>query len=42
VVEILPHWRPAQIGLHLLTPPSPLRPARVEALIAFLGDHLRD
>ena len=42
VVEILPDWRPAPIGLHLLTPPSPLRPARVEALIAFLSDHLRD
>lgn len=42
VVEILPKWRPAPIGLHLLTPPSPLRPARVEALIAFLGERLRD
>ena len=35
-------WAPAPIGLHLLTPPSPLRPARVEALIAFLGARLRD
>jgi DNA-binding transcriptional LysR family regulator len=42
VIELLPDWRYAPIGLHLLTPPSPLRPARVEALIAFLGDHLRD
>jgi DNA-binding transcriptional LysR family regulator len=42
VVELLPDWRPGPIGLHLLTPPSPLRPARVEALIAFLGEHLRD
>ncbi len=42
VVELLPDWRPAPIGLHLLTPPSPLRPARVEALIAFLGERLRD
>ena len=42
VVEILPEWRPAPIGLHLLTPPSPLRPARVEALIAFLEQRLRD
>lgn len=42
VVEILPEWRPAPIGLHLLTPPSPLRPARVEALIAFLAERLRD
>ncbi|QKR98653.1 LysR family transcriptional regulator [Sphingomonas sp. CL5.1] len=42
VVEILPEWRPAPVGLHLLTPPSPLRPARVEALIAFLAERLRD
>ncbi len=42
VVEILRDWRPAPVGLHLLTPPSPLRPARVEALIAFLSDRLRD
>lgn len=42
VVELLPDWRPEPIGLHLLTPPSPLRPARVEALIAYLSDHLRD
>ncbi len=42
LVEILPEWRPAPVGLHLLTPPSPLRPARVEALIAFLSERLRD
>ena len=42
VVELLPAWRPAPIGLHLLTPPSTLRPARVAALIAFLEQHLRD
>lgn len=42
VVELLPDWRPEPVGLHLLTPPSPLRPARVEALIAYLSDHLRD
>ena len=42
VVELMPDWRPEPIGLHLLTPPSPLRPARVEALIAYLSDHLRD
>ena len=42
VVEILPDWAGAPIGLHLLTPPSPLRPARVEALIAFLAANLRD
>lgn len=42
LVEILPDWRGEPIGLHLLTPPSALRPARVEALIAFLAEHLRD
>jgi DNA-binding transcriptional LysR family regulator len=42
VVEILPDWAPSPIGLHILTPPSPLRPARVEALIAFLSATLRD
>ncbi len=42
LTEILPEWRPAPVGLHLLTPPSPLRPARVEALIAFLTERLRD
>jgi DNA-binding transcriptional LysR family regulator len=41
-VTLLDDWAPAPIGLHLLTPPSPLRPARVEALIAFLGARLRD
>lgn len=42
VVEILRDWNPGAIGLHLMTPPSPLRPARVEALIAFLAEHLKD
>ena len=42
LVTILEDWAPQPIGLHLLTPPSPLRPARVEALIAFLGARLRD
>lgn len=42
VVEILTDWAPGPIGLHLLTPPSPLRPARVEALITFLAANLRD
>lgn len=42
VVDLFPSWAPAAIGLHLLTPPSPLRPARVEALIAFLAANLRD
>ncbi|RZM06064.1 MAG: LysR family transcriptional regulator, partial [Sphingomonas sp.] len=42
LVIILEDWAPAKIGLHLLTPPSPLRPARVEALIDFLAARLRD
>jgi DNA-binding transcriptional LysR family regulator len=42
VVPLLPDWAPSTVSLHLLTPPSPLRPARVEALIAFLSDRLRD
>jgi len=42
LVAILPEWTPPATALHLLTPPSPLRPARVEALIAFLADRLRD
>ena len=42
LVELLPKWRAAAIGLHLLTSPSPLRPARVETLIAFLERRLRD
>ena len=42
VVEILSDWNPAAIGLHLLTPPGRLRPARVEALIAFLAATLKD
>ncbi len=42
LVEVLSDWAPPPIGLHLLTPPSPLRPARVEALIDFLSQRLRD
>lgn len=42
VVPILADWAPAPVGLHLLTPPSALRPARVEALIAFLTERLKD
>ena len=40
LVAILPDWHPPALALHLLTPPATLRPARVEALIAFLGAEL--
>ncbi|MGI4949492.1 MAG: LysR family transcriptional regulator [Janthinobacterium lividum] len=41
LVPILTDWATIRPALHLVTPPSPLRPARVEALIAFLAEHLR-
>jgi DNA-binding transcriptional LysR family regulator len=37
--EVLPAWAD-EIGLHLITPPSTIRPARVRALIAFLSERL--
>ena len=37
LVELLPEWSSAAAGLHVLTPPSPVRPARVTALIDFLA-----
>lgn len=42
LVEILPGWSSNAIALHLMTPPSPLRPARVEAVIAFLAERFRE
>jgi DNA-binding transcriptional LysR family regulator len=38
---MLEDWSSGAIGLHLLTPPGTLRPARVEALISFLESRLR-
>jgi DNA-binding transcriptional LysR family regulator len=38
---ILTDWAPPPIALHLLTPPSPLRPARVNVLINFLAERFR-
>ncbi|QTD54995.1 LysR family transcriptional regulator [Parasphingorhabdus cellanae] len=38
---ILPDWRFGEIALNLVMPPSPHRPARVNALINFLKQHLR-
>lgn len=41
LVPLLADWRTAPIAVHLLTPPGALRPARVEALIAFLSEEIR-
>ena len=37
--EVLVDWRPPPLGLHLVTPPSRLRPARVEALLDFITNN---
>lgn len=42
VEELLTDWSSPPIALHLVTPPNPLRPARVEALIAFLVERFAE
>ena len=41
LVELLPHWVSVAGAVHLVTPPGPMRPARVTALIEFLEAELR-
>jgi DNA-binding transcriptional LysR family regulator len=40
LAPILEEWRPHGGALHLVMPPSRLRPARVEALLGFLAQRL--
>jgi DNA-binding transcriptional LysR family regulator len=42
LVEVLADWQSHSIALHLMTPPGTLRPARVEAAIAFLAERFRE
>ncbi|WP_022682741.1 LysR family transcriptional regulator [Sphingobium bisphenolivorans] len=37
--EFLADWRPTPLGIHLVTPPSRLRPTRVDALLDFIAQH---
>lgn len=41
LAELLPEWSAGETAIHLLTPPSALRPARVEALLSFLEARIR-
>jgi DNA-binding transcriptional LysR family regulator len=38
--SVMPDWKPPEIALHLVMPPGGPRPARVEALAAFLAKRL--
>ncbi|NCN84985.1 MAG: LysR family transcriptional regulator [Sphingomonadales bacterium] len=40
LINVLPGWRMGDIALNIVTPPSRLRPARVDALVNFLRDNL--
>ncbi|KQS05142.1 LysR family transcriptional regulator [Sphingomonas sp. Leaf357] len=40
LMPAMPEWSVAPLGLHLVMPPSPLRPLRVQALIDYLAREL--
>ena len=38
--QVLAEWTPPAIAMHLVTPPNPIRPARVRVLMEFLAERL--
>lgn len=40
LVSVLDEWTSSAVGLHLITPPGTLRPARVQAMLDYLADRL--